>query len=70
MGTWIPHEKEKVLSSNLTDIEVLTVYSNLNDLGANLVCVFLDPASLRGLNKNDREREKKHKRGGGLKSFI
>lgn len=47
MGTWIPHEKEKVLSSNLTDIEVLTVYSNLNDLGANLV--FLDPASLRGL---------------------
>lgn len=56
---WIPHKKEKVLSSNLPDIELLTVYSNLYDLRASLVCIFLDPASLRGLDKNDREREKK-----------
>lgn len=58
MSKWIPHKKEKVLSSNLTDIELLTVYSNLNDLRAKLVFIFLDPASLRGLNKNDRKREK------------
>lgn len=69
MSTWIPHKKEKVLSSNLTDIELLTVYSNLNDLRAKTSCIFLDPASRRGLNKNDREREK-NKRGEGLKSFI
>lgn len=59
-----------MLSCNLTDIELLTVYSNLNDLRANLVCIFLDPASLRGLNKNYREGEIINKKGGGFKSFL
>lgn len=59
MNTWVSHKKEKVLSSNVTDIELFTVYSNLYDLRANLACIFLDPGSFRDLNKNDREREKK-----------